>query len=172
MQAFKSESAYQPANLPSYLPICKHSCQPAYQTVNLPKTNLQPAYPPICLPIKLPTWKFTYLLTCRLANLPTCILTCLPVSPYLQLVSRCSVTCPVGGWCGWKYSHLSPTWVGADLGKKKQGGRKKITAEIVANNFVDSRPPNSDQLQRWPLVPIIFEPYTWYHLYIIQIPSR
>ena len=42
--------------------------------------------------------------------------------------------------------------------KEKTGGKneekeKKITAEIVATNFVASRAPNSDRLQRRPLVP-------------------
>ena len=36
--------------------------------------------------------------------------------------------------------------------------RKKITAEIVATNVIDSRPPNGDRLQHRPLVP------KWYYI--------
>ena len=39
-----------------------------------------------------------------------------------------------------------------NMGKNEEK-EKKITAEIVATNFVPSRAPNSDRLQRRPLMP-------------------
>ena len=39
--------------------------------------------------------------------------------------------------------------------KKKKKKKKENNGGIVATNFVASRPPNGDRLQRRPLVPII-----------------
>ena len=45
--------------------------------------------------------------------------------------------------------------------KKKEKKKEKIMAEIVATNVVASRPPNGDQLQRRPLVPISLVQHSW-----------
>ena len=141
-------------NLPTSLSIC----HPTYQSANIP-ANL-----PTKLSIylkrtsNLPTLLSVYQSNCQHENLPTCLPadwpTCLPayLPAYLFLLIY-NLFRDVLLLVRWVAGVVGNIAISAQLEleltlvKKTGGGRKKITAEIVANNFVDSRPPNSNQLQ-------------------------